>query len=155
MLEDVTKNIYATVEHTGSLDETIKHLVSELKVPVPLARMFRTSFPDELEKLIEKVEYVEKDVLTPVPSDHLAVSGKDVDLQVWVAQGTRRLPQRIVIDYKNAPERPQFRADFSEWNVSANAAAGPFDFTPGSDMRKVQLLVPAMGSGSEQKGESQ
>jgi len=138
---DVSENVYARVEKPGSIDDAIKHLVSDLKVPLPLARMFRTNFPAELETLVEEVEYVEQNILTDVPTDHLAVRSRDVDFQIWIARGKEPLPRRIVITYKNARGEPQYRADFSDWNLSTKAPKGAFVFTPPSDAEQVPLLV--------------
>ena len=141
VVHDVTENVYAKDEQPGSVDDAIKHLVSDLKIPLPLARMFRTNFPTELDRLVEEVDYVEQNVLTDVPTDHLAARSKDVDFQIWVARGKEPLPRRVVITYKNAKGEPQYRADFSDWNLSTKTPKGVFIFTPPGSAEQVPLLV--------------
>jgi len=139
--QNVTDNVYVKVEHTSNIDEKIKYMVRDLQIPLPLGRMFRTTFPAEIAGLVEAIDYVEEDMLTDVPADHLAARTRDVDFQVWISQGEEPLPRRIVITYKHAPGQPQFRADFSDWNLSAKAAKGSFVFTPPKDSEQIPLLI--------------
>ncbi len=141
VVQNVTDNVYAKVDHTGNVDEKIKYLVGDLQIPLPLARMFRTTFPAEIARLVEAIDYVERDMLTDVPTDHLAARTHDVDVQVWVAEGKEPLPRRIVITYKHAKGQPQFRADFSDWNLSAKAVKGTFIFTPPKDSEQIPILT--------------
>jgi hypothetical protein len=141
IVHNVTENVYARAEIVGSVDEAVKYLVSVLKIQLPLARMFRTNFPSEVDRLTEEIDYVEQNVLTDVPTDHLAARSKDVDFQVWIPQGKEPLPRRFVITYKNFKGKPQFRADFSNWDLSAKAVKGPFSFTPPKNAEQVPLLV--------------
>ena len=141
IVHNVTDNIYARAEKAGTVDDAIKHLVSTLKIPLPLARMFRTTLPAELEKLVAGIDYVELNTLTDVPTDHLAVRTKDVDFQIWIARGKEPLPRRIVMTYKNFRGDPQFRADFTNWNLSTKGVIGPFIYTPSKNTEQVPLLV--------------
>jgi hypothetical protein len=141
LVQNVTENVYAKAEKVGSVDDAIDYLAGVLKIQIPLARMFETNFSAELEQLVEEIDYVELDMLTDVPTDHLAVRTGDVDFQVWIAQGKEPLPKRIVITYKNAKGEPQFRADFSNWNLSAKGVKGPFTFTPPKNAEQIPFIV--------------
>jgi len=141
IIHNVTENVYARAEKIGSVDDAIKYLVSVLKTPLPLARMFLTNFPAALEQLVKEINYVELNTLNDVETDHLAVRTRDVDFQIWIARGKEPLPRRIVISYKNSKGEPQFRADFSNWNLSAKAAKGPFTYTPSKNAEQIPLLV--------------
>ncbi len=101
IVHNVTENIYAKADKVGSVDDAVKHLVGVLKTPLPLGRLFRTTIPAELEQMVEEIDYVELNMLTDVPTDHLAVRTRDVDFQIWIAQGKEPLPRRIVITYRS------------------------------------------------------
>jgi hypothetical protein len=141
IVHNVTENVYARAEKVGTVDEAIKHLVGVLKTPLPLARMFQTTIAAELEQLVKEIDYVELNMLTDVPTDHLAVRTRDIDFQIWIAQGKEPLPRRIVMTYKNFKGDPQFRADFSGWNLSSKGVKGPFTFAPPKNAEMVPLLV--------------
>lgn len=154
---NVEENVYTKTENPGDIDEVLKHLVGTLKIPLPLARMFRTNFRKELERIAMEINYVEKNVLTDEPTDHLAIRSNDVDFQIWITQGSNPLPRRLVITYKNFEGAPQYRANFSDWDLSVNAAKGPFTFSPPKNAEEVPLLVRDLAelSSSSPKGGAQ
>jgi hypothetical protein len=135
-------NIYAVVEKPGTIDAALVYVVKELQIPLPLARMFTTTFPRQMEKLVKSIAYVETNRLFDVPTDHLAVRGDEVDFQIWIAQGDAPLPRRVIITYKDAPGEPQFRALLSDWSLAA-VEAGRFAYTPPAGAEKVPLIVPS------------
>lgn len=135
-------NVYARVEKPGTVDGAVVYLVRDLQMTLPLARMLLTTLPQELEKQVESVAYVEEDTLFDVPTDHLAARTAEVDFQVWVAQGEQPLPQRVILTYRNAPGQPQFRADFSDWNLAPEIAPARFTFTPPEGAEQIPFLAP-------------
>ena len=137
-------NIYAVVEKPGTVDAALVYVVKELQIPLPLARMFTTTFPQQMEQLVKSIAYVETNRLFDVPTDHLAVRGDEVDFQVWIAQGDAPLPRRVIITYKNADGEPQFRALLNDWSLAA-VDTERFAFTPPTGAEKVPFIVPESG----------
>lgn len=135
-------NIYAQVEKPGTVDTAVVYMVKDLQMTVPLARLLTTTLPQELEKKAESVTYVEQDMLTDVPTDHIIVSSADIDFQVWITQGPLSLPRKIVITYKRIDGQPQFRAELSDWNLAPAFKPALFTWTPPAGTEKVPLLAP-------------
>jgi hypothetical protein len=136
-------NVYATAEQPGTVDMALVYLARDLQVAMPLARMFLTTLPGEMEKRVERVDFVETETLFDVPVDHLAARTADVDFQVWVAQGEQPLPRRVVITYRDVPGQPQFRADLTDWNIAPGVTPDRFAFTPPAGAERVPFLAPA------------
>jgi len=153
------KNVYATVSRQGTLDQTIKYALEDLKIRVPLAMMLLSTLPSELDKLVVSADYVETTTITDVPCDHLAVrTAKGVDFQVWVAQGNEPLPRRIVITYKDEAGQPQFWADLSNWNLAPEISDALFTFTPPDGANRIQFLAEvgsAASTATPEKGGEQ
>ena len=141
-------NVYARAEKPGTVDDALVYLVRDLQMTIPMARMFHTGFPQQMEKMLTAVSYVEEDPLFDVPTDHLAVRSAEVDMQIWVAQGEQPLPRRVILTYKNAPGQPQYRADLSDWNLSPRVTADSFTFTPPAGAEQIPFVVPARQKGS-------
>jgi hypothetical protein len=135
-------NVYATVEKPGTVDGALVYLVRDLQVTIPLARLFTTTLPQQMEKIVESVAYVETDPLFDVPVDHIAARTAEVDFQVWIAKGEHPLPRRVIITYKNAPGQPQFWADFSDWNLAPQVSADRFVFIPPKGAEKIPFIIP-------------
>ncbi len=150
-------NIYARVEKIGTVDDAIVYAVRDLQLTLPLARMFLTGFPKDMETRITSISYVEENYLFDVPTDHLAARSTDVDLQLWIARGEQPLPRRVILTYKNVPGQPQFRADLSDWDLSPKISADSFTFIPPADAEQIPFLAPAHQKGSlpMQKGDTQ
>ena len=135
-----THNVYSQIDRPGHLDGAIRYAVGELGVRFPLARMLVTSFPEEMRRLTNGVDFVEQNTLGPASTDHIAGRTDDLDYQVWIREDN--FPTRIILTYKNAPGQPQFRADFSNWNTSPSLKRGSFTFTAPDESEKIPTLLP-------------
>ena len=123
---DSASNVYATAPQPGSVDETIVYFVRDLGMRLPLAVLLVSRLPAELKERVRVVEYVEKTNIDGMVSHHLAARTDTVDFQIWIADGDKPLPHRVVLTYKNAPGQPQFRAQLSDWNLAPVIADSAF-----------------------------
>lgn len=161
VLIDETRNIYATAAQPGGLDDTIVHFVRDLGMRLPLAVLLVSQLPEELKGRVRSVDYVEKTSIHGAPSHHLAARTDTVDFQVWVADGDKPLPQRVVITYKKAKGEPQFRAQFSDWNLAPAIADTTFQAQPPNGAQKVAFasqlprVAPTARKSSANKGAKQ
>jgi hypothetical protein len=151
------QKMYSSVSHPGDVDQTIHFFIDDLHLKLPLAMMFVKDLPSELQSRVRSVAVVENDVTMDVPCTQLAARTNDVDFQIWIPSKGDPLPRRVVITYKNAPGQPQFRANFSEWNLSPNLPEGFFAFNPSQDVQRIPFLAMLETAGSEarqvEKGE--
>lgn len=141
VLIDATNKVYASEPQPGDLDESILHFVSDLGMRLPLAALLMRRLPDDLTRRVRSIDYVEKTNLLGPPSHHLAARGDTVDMQVWIADGPRPVPLRIVLTYKTEPGQPEFRAQFAEWDMAPAINEGTFQpqIPPGS--HKIQFAA--------------
>jgi hypothetical protein len=49
---------------------------------------------------------------------------------MWIEEGERPLPCRLVITYKRADGSPQFWAQFRDWDLSPKTPDDLFEYTP-------------------------
>ncbi len=138
---NTTHEVYAQAEKSGSLDEILVYFVRDLGMRLPLALMFKTSFPEELGKRLEALEFVEVSALTEVPCVHLAGRTDEIDFQIWIPENGDPLPRRLTITYRNEEGQPQFRADFTDWNMSPTVSAADFAFAPPAGAERIPFLA--------------
>ena len=143
-----TQNVYAQTAKSGGIDEAVTYFLKDLHMRLPLAALLLSRFPDEIQNRTESLEYVERTLLQGVPSHHLAGRTETVDYQVWIAEGAQPLPIRAVLTYKNAEGQPQFRAQFSDWNLNPQVQDSQFVFTPPAGARKIAFMaeLPAISA---------
>ena len=114
---------------------------------LPLAAMLSTRLPDERSKRVNSVDYVEYTNILGPGTHHISARTSTVDFQVWIADGERPLPLRIVLTYKTEPGQPQFRAQFLDWDEKSAAPADAFVFKPPADAKKIVFSVQAPPAG--------
>ena len=159
---DEAARMYAKAPHPGSVNDAVVYFVHDLGMRLPLAVMLLDRLPAELQQRVQSVEYVEKTATLGAPADHIAAKTPTVDFQVWIAEGDRPLPLRVVLTYKRTRGQPQFRAQFSDWNLDIKPSDTLFSFTPPAGVKQIPFaaalpgLMPApQGSAARMKGGKQ
>jgi hypothetical protein len=152
VLVDVTGKAYASTPQPGALDDSILHMVSDLRMRLPLAMLFMSRLPVEFERRVRSVDYVEKTVLFGTPAHHLAARGDTVDMQVWVSDSAQPLPLRIVLTYKDESGQPEFRAQFADWNVAPVIGEATFRAPVPGGAQKVQFAAQLAAAQAERQG---
>lgn len=156
-------NVFAQTASPGNLDASIVYFVRDLQMRLPFAVLLISNSPAEMRQRVTKLDYVEKTSLYGAPAHHLAGRTESVDFQVWITDGDKPVPQRLVITYTKEKGQPQFRAQFSNWNLAPEAPASLFTFTPPPGAHQISFLAqlprsaastvkPVKGSKSKKSG---
>jgi hypothetical protein len=138
--QHVNDNVYAQIEAKPSLDASLAYFINDLHMRLPLAMLLASDLPQELDKRVERVEYVEQTSILGAPAHHIAGSTDSVEFQIWVSAGKQPLPQRIVLTYPDAEGEPQFRASFSEWDLSPRVRDSTFEAKLDKGARRIAFL---------------
>jgi len=158
---DESAKAYAQVSHPGTIDDAVVYFVHDLGMRLPLAVLMLDRLPSDLQQRIQSVEYVERTMTLGTPARHIVGKTATVDFQLWIAEGDRPLPLRAVLTYRNAPGQPQFRADFSDWNLDINPPDSLFAFTPPAGANRIPFaaalskITPVPQGRVVRKGENQ
>jgi hypothetical protein len=157
-------NVYAQTSKPGSIDDAVVYFVRDLQMRLPFALLLLANAPAELRERTKTLDYVEKTSILGAPAHHIAGRTASVDYQVWIADGDKPLPLRLVLTYPASEGQPQFRAQFSDWNLSPETPASAFVFTPPPGAQQIAFLAqlprsaaspavkPAKGSKSTKSG---
>jgi len=114
-LLDSTTNLYTKIEVPESINNALDYLSDMYGYAPPLSDFFYL-YP--YKKMIENVRtssYVGSSVVFGVRCHHLVFEEKDKDWQIWIEDGKRKLPRKLVITYKNVAGSPQFIAILKDW----------------------------------------
>jgi len=151
---DENGRVYAQQAHPGTVDDAVMYFVHDLGMRLPLAVVLLDRLPAELQQRVRFIKYVEKTATLGEPTDHIAAKTATVDFQVWIAEGDRPLPMRVVLTYKNTRGQPQFRAEFSDWKLDIQPSDSLFAFTPPAGAKQIPFvatlarIAPARRQGS-------
>src|SRR5215468_10851082 len=78
-------------------------------------------------------------VIHGVECDHLAFRTKDVDWQIWIAQGARPYPCRYVVTSRLVSGEPQYSIQIRDWKAGDEVASDGFDFNAPPNARQVDV----------------
>jgi len=138
-LYDKDENVYAMVEKKGNIDQAFDYFIDQLGMPLPLAELFSEDHPFNLKQDIKSSTYLGDSTISDVLCNEYAYRSDEIDLQLWIEQEKNPLPKRFVITYVHSDGRPQYRAQFRDWNLSAEVPDSLFKFTPPKDAEKIRF----------------
>jgi hypothetical protein len=145
---DKNARIYAAVDAPDRIDALLPAMAAEHGLTLPLADLLVSDPRRVLTADASTGRYLGLENIGGVECHHLLFIQGALDWQIWIAASGPPVPRKFVIDYKLAPERPQFTATFRDWNLSAPALDDEFKPVIPADARNVtiaELLAAGRG----------
>jgi hypothetical protein len=130
-------NLYAQVEAPGTIDQLVDVLRDKYHRPIPAADLLMSDPYKELMPEVNDVKDLGAGVIHGIECDHLAFRTKEVDWQIWIAQGARPYPCRYVITSKKVTGQPQYTLDIWAWKTGAEVASDGFKLALPADAKKL------------------
>jgi len=119
-------NVYTEVNAPGTIDHLVDDMRSKHQRLFPAADLLLSNPYDKFIPLVVDAKDLGSGVIGGVECDHLAFRTKDVDWQIWIAQGARRYPCRYVISSSKVAGAPQYTVDVRGWKTGDEAANDSF-----------------------------
>jgi hypothetical protein len=138
-LHGKTANLYGQIDAPGSIDHLVDELREKYNRPIPGADLLLSNVYDELMSQVVNVKDLGSGVVGGVECDHLAFRKKEVDFQIWIAQGARPYPCRYVITSKLVAGAPQYSVQIRDWKTGNDVAADDFSFNDPGNAKKMNL----------------
>jgi hypothetical protein len=136
------KNLYAATENDAGIDGAVDEVFEVSGFSVPIADLV---YADPYAVLVESVEagfVVGRHAVDGIPCHHLAFSQQALDWQIWIEDGPRPVPRKLLITYKNDPGAPQYVARITGWDFQPRAADGYYAFEPPPGAAEIEFLPP-------------
>jgi hypothetical protein len=125
---DKTENAYVQAEVPGTVDNLIDQLRDKFHRPLPAADLLGSNVYDVLMADVTEVKDLGSGVIGGTECDHLAFRTKELDWQIWIAQGENPYPCRYVITTTQVDQAPQFTFQVREWKAGSSADESHFSF---------------------------
>ena len=110
-------NLYTQVEIPGTLDHLVDELRDKYQRPVPGADLLLSNVYDELMGDVDRRQGSRQRRDRRHRMRPLAFRAKEVDWQIWIAQGENPYPCRYVITSKEVDQGPQYSVQISDWKT--------------------------------------
>ena len=139
MLTMLGKNakLYAQIEIPGSIDHLIDELKDKYDRPLPAADLLMTDVYGQLMPDVTDIKDLGSGVIGGIECDHFAFRTKEVDWQIWIAQGDRPYPCRYVIKSVKVADGPQYSIQIRDWKTGDKVAADDFGFKNTIEAKKI------------------
>lgn len=115
-LLDTTTNQYTSInEIPGSINTALDYLDNSFGFVMPLSDLIYIYPYKKIVKNIQSAVYVGTSNVFGVRCHHLLFKEYDKYWQIWIEDGKRKIPRKVVVTYKSEPQSPQFIAIINDW----------------------------------------
>ncbi|MGB5225286.1 MAG: DUF2092 domain-containing protein [Arenicellales bacterium] len=132
-------NAYTQKKIPGTVDHLIDELKDTYNRPLPAADLLLANSYEVLMKDVVDVKDLGSGVVGGIECDSLAFRAKEVDWQIWIAQGDRPYPCRYSITSKLVANSPQYSVQVRNWKTGDEVAARDFNFKNATDAKQVEM----------------
>ena len=127
-LECKANKSYSTISAPPKLDDAIETLRKRFQIDAPGADLLFSNPYDILTEQVTSGQFVGRETINGVATNHLAFIGEEVDWQIWIQDGPQPLPLRFSITSKTVTGQPEFSIMLSHWQPKASLTASTFEF---------------------------
>jgi hypothetical protein len=124
------QNFYGSIPAPATLDEALDAASDRFGIEMPLEDLVVSDpYQSAMQKIVSGRDIGPVTVLG-TPCEHLAFSLGTVDWQIWIEDGMKPVPRKIVITYKDEEGTPEYTAIFSNWDFQTKLPDFLFTFEP-------------------------
>lgn len=132
-------NAYTQIDVPGTVDNLVDVLQNEYDRPLPAADLLLLNVYNALMAGVIDVKDLGSGVIGGIECDYLAFRNKEVDWQIWIAQGSKPYPCKYVVTSKDVPHSPQYSIQVRNWKTGSAVAADDFSFKNSTGAQKVDI----------------
>lgn len=131
---------YAQANIPERIDAALDFALDELDIDAPLMDLVRADVFNHLVKATDSVLYLtDKSRVMGSDCHHIAIRGAELDVQLWIQEGDRPLPRRIMITSKWEGGAPRFLANM-DWDTKPDIQSGAFDFKAPEGASQIEFV---------------
>ena len=133
------QNFYGNIPAPASLDQALDTASERFGIAMPLEDLVVSDpYQSAMQKIVMGRDLGPVTVLG-TPCEHLVFSLGTVDWQIWIEDGARPVPRKIVITYKDEEGTPEYTAIFSNWDFQTKLPDFLFTFEPPAGASKIDV----------------
>jgi hypothetical protein len=129
---------YIQLPASGNVGQILTRAYEDWGVDFPVQDLFRWGDASATAERPKEGFKVGSAKIGDVMTDHYAFRQTGVDWQIWIDQGDKPLPRKMVITNLEDAAQPQYVAYFT-WDLKPTIAPGTFDFKPSKTDTRIDL----------------
>ena len=127
---------YSTVNAPPTVMQMLDTVSAKYGVELPVADLFLWGTPRDGTSALKHARYIGPSTVDGIQTDQYAFRQEGTDWQIWIEQGSRPLPRRLVITSVDKPGDPQYYANLM-WDLTANTDDSNFTFEAPKDAKSI------------------
>ena len=132
---------YATWAAPATIQAAISDVETRFGISIPLDDLFRWGGDDGARAdALDSGFLVGVETIDGAKTDHYAFRSDEIDWQIWIQQGERPLPRKLVIVDRRDPTQPAYVARLN-WTLNPPLADDVFAFRPGADAKRIRVTA--------------
>jgi len=139
-LYDPDVNVYAVTEVPPEIDGAVDLVFEKYGFSVPIADLVYSDPYSALTGGVETGFVAGLHPVNGVPCHHLAFTQEAIDWQIWIEDGPRPVPRKLVIILKDEPGSPRYSATLSDWDFQPRLSDHYFEFHPPDGADEIEFL---------------
>jgi hypothetical protein len=133
--------LYGVVKSPGQIDMALDQMLKDYGLTMPVADfLYSNPYAVLTEKVITGALIGLHSCGGQRRCHHLAFTQEAIDWQIWIEDGPRPLPRKLVITYKLEPGSPQFVARLSKWDFHPGLSKSDFEFKLPKGASEIKFL---------------
>jgi len=141
-LFDEDRRLYAVTQVPNEIDGALDTGFETYGISVPIAGFIHAQPYRVLIANVNSGFLVGKHQVDGTPSFHLAFAQEAIDWQIWIEDGPRPVPRKLLITFKDQPGSPQYTARLSDWDFRPGLSDHLFEFHPPAGASEMEFLAP-------------
>lgn len=139
-LVDPQAGVYASMQAPSNLDDALDQFERQYGLVMPLTDLLGEDAYALIASRAQSASYVGLHDVSGDACHHLAFVGESADLQLWIRDGDRPAPCKLVIDYKEEPGRPEYVVVMMDWKFDQQLPSSHFKPSIPDGARKIEFL---------------
>jgi hypothetical protein len=116
----------------------LKEVLEKRGIDMPLADLFYWGTDQDGTAKVRTATLIGTSNLNGVPCDHYAFRQADIDWEIWIEQGPRPLPHKIVITTVTERSQPQHVMTL-DWDLTPRLGEDLFTFSPPPNSHRIDF----------------
>ena len=137
---DLEQNLYAQTTVPAGIDAAVDYVFDKYGFSVPIADFVYADVYQVLTEFVDTGSWLGRHAVDGTPCHHLAFTQESIDWQIWIEDGPRPLPRKLVITYKDEPSSLQYTARLSGWDFAPGLSDSWFIFEPPLGSNPMEFL---------------
>jgi hypothetical protein len=134
------QDLYGVVSAPDTLDSMVDYATTRFGIAIPLEDLVVSNPYEAATKNVTAGRDIGPTIVLGVPCEHLAFTQTNIDWQVWIEEGPRPVPRKIVITYKDEEGSPQYTALLTSWDFETKLPDFVFKFEPPPGAAKINVV---------------